>query len=127
MLGTFVLRSGYYEAHYTKAQKARRLIAERIKEILQDCDLLAMPVTPCLPPLLGELSTDPVAMYLSDIYTVLANLSGIPAIAVPAGVHPKGLPAGIQFMATSGEDIELLEWAHRVMDGPARFNSARFH
>lgn len=109
MLGTFVLSAGFYDAYYAKAQKARRLIAQRVEEILNDCDLLAMPATPEIAPKLGELAADPVKMYLSDIYTVLANLCGIPAISIPIGNHPEGLlHVGIQFMAGKGKDAELL-------------------
>ena len=108
MLGTFVLSAGFYDAYYAKAQKARRLIAQRVEEILKDCDLLAMPATPEVAPKLGELTADPVKMYLSDIYTVLANLCGIPAISILIGKHPEGLPVGIQFMAGKGKDVELL-------------------
>ena len=109
MLGTFVLSAGFYDAYYAKAQKARRLISQRVEEILNDCDLLAMPATPETAPKLGELSSDPVKMYLSDIYTVLANLCGLPAIAFPIGKHPEGLPVGIQLMAGKGKDAALLE------------------
>lgn len=109
MLGTFVLSSGFYEAYYARAQKARRLIAQRIEDILNDHDLLLMPATPNTAPKLGELSSDPVRMYLSDIYTVLANLCGIPAVCIPIGQHPNGLPVGIQFMAAKGKDVELLQ------------------
>ncbi len=116
MLGTFVLSAGYYDAYYAKAQKARRLIAQRVEEILTDCDLLAMPTTPITAPKMGELSADPVTMYLSDIYTVLANLCGIPAISIPIAAHPNGLPVGIQFMAAKGKDAELLNAAMQLQE-----------
>lgn len=109
LLGTFVLSSGYYDAYYTKAQQARRLIRDRIREIFRDHDFILLPVAPTVAGRFGEQSEDPVAMYLSDIYTVLANLAGIPAISIPAGTHPEnGMPVGVQLMADAwGEDLLL--------------------
>lgn len=109
LLGTFVLSSGYYDAYYTKAQQARRLIRDRIQEIFRDYDFILLPVAPSVAGRFGEKSEDPVAMYLSDIYTVLANLAGIPAIAVPAGKHPEnGMPVGVQLMADMWREEDLL-------------------
>jgi aspartyl-tRNA(Asn)/glutamyl-tRNA(Gln) amidotransferase subunit A len=111
LLGTFVLSSGYYDAYYTKAQQARRLIRERMDEVFRDFDFVVMPVAPSVAWRFGEKSADPVAMYLSDIYTVLANLAGIPAISLPIGQHPdNGLPVGVQLMAAYGEDRALLDF-----------------
>ena len=111
LLGTFVLSSGYYDAYYTKAQQARRLIRNRIQEIFRDYDFILLPVAPSVAGRFGEKSEDPVAMYLSDIYTVLANLAGIPAIAVPAGKHPEnGMPIGVQLMADVWKEEDLLEF-----------------
>ena len=109
LLGTFVLSSGYYDAYYTKAQQARRLIRQRVLDILQDYDFILMPVAPSVAWKFGEKSDDPVAMYLSDIYTVLANLAGLPALALPAGTHPEnGLPVGVQLMGGLWEEERLL-------------------
>ena len=96
LLGTFVLSSGYYDAYYTKAQQARALIRQRILKILEAFDFILMPAAPTTAWRFGEKSDDPVAMYLSDIHTVLANLAGIPALALPAGPHAdqRGRPAG---------------------------------
>jgi aspartyl-tRNA(Asn)/glutamyl-tRNA(Gln) amidotransferase subunit A len=106
ILGTFVLSSGYYDAYYTKAQKARRLVADRLAAIFMDYDFIIMPVSPVKPWKIGEKSDDPVAMYLADIYTVLANLAGIPAIAL-GKKH-------CQFMAAKWEEGKLLAFAKTV-------------
>lgn len=111
LLGTFVLSSGYYDAYYTKAQQARRLIRDRIQAIFKEYDFILLPVAPDVAGRFGEQSDDPVAMYLSDIYTVLANLAGIPAIALPAGKHPEnGMPVGVQLMADAWEEQALLDF-----------------
>jgi aspartyl-tRNA(Asn)/glutamyl-tRNA(Gln) amidotransferase subunit A len=112
LLGTFVLSSGYYDAYYGKAQQARALIRQRVLAILQEFDFILMPVAPTTAWRFGEKSADPVAMYLSDIYTVLANLAGVPALAIPAGKHPEnGLPVGVQLMAAPWEEGKLLAFA----------------
>ena len=108
ILGTFVLSSGYYDAYYSRAQKVRRLIARRTEEIFQDFDAILLPATPAGPWKLGETLEDPVAMYLADIYTVHANMAGIPAIALPTGKHASGLPMGLQFMSAAGQEAILL-------------------
>lgn len=118
LLGTFVLSSGYYDAYYTKAQQARRLIRERILEIFGAYDFILMPAAPTTAWRFGEKSDDPVAMYLSDIYTVLANLAGTPALALPAGIHPEnGLPVGIQLMAAPWQEEKLLNFAGKWQAG----------
>lgn len=118
LLGTFVLSSGYYDAYYNKAQQVRQLIRQRILAIFQDYDFILMPVAPDVAWRFGEKSTDPVAMYLSDIYTVLANLAGIPALALPAGVHAEnGLPVGVQLMAAAWQEMKLLGFASRFTNG----------
>lgn len=112
LLGTFVLSSGYYDAYYTKAQQARQLIRQRILDVLETYDFILMPVAPTTAWRFGEKSDDPVAMYLSDIFTVLANLVGAPAIAIPVGKHPdSGLPVGVQLMGKSGGDRDLLAFS----------------
>ena len=109
LLGTFVLSSGYYDAYYGKAQRARRVIQDRLRAILADYDFILMPVSPSLPWPVGEQIDDPVANYLADVYTVLANLAGLPAIAVPSGTDPDGhLPVGYQLMADLWEEEKLL-------------------
>lgn len=111
MLGTFVLSSGYYDAYYTKAQKIRRLIADKTFEIFQNYDFILMPASPTPPWNIGEKMDDPVEAYLADIFTVQANMVGIPAIALPLTKHASGLPIGIQFMANKFEEQKLLSFS----------------
>lgn len=110
LLGTFVLSSGYYEAYYRKAQKVRRMIKDKTKSIFQSYDYLVMPVTPTVAWKIGEKNDDPVAAYLEDIYTVQANMCGIPAIAVPLGRNKDGLLFGIQIMADQFNEQSLFEF-----------------
>lgn len=111
MLGTFVLSAGYYDAYYTKAQQVRRLIQERTRTILKEYDFILAPASPTPAWDIGKMDNDPVAMYLADIYTVQANMAGIPAIALPIENHPDGLPLGVQLMADKYKEAQLLEFA----------------
>ncbi len=115
MLGTFVLSAGYYDAYYRKAQQVRRLIHERTANIFETYDFIVMPTTPSPAFNLGEKTTDPVEMYLADIYTVQANMAGIPAINIPLGNHRNGMPLGIQFMANKFEEGHLLAFANHIL------------
>ncbi len=99
MLGTYVLSAGYYEAYYAKAQKVRRLIKSDYDRVFDQVDALISPTTPTTAFPLGEKTTEPLQMYLSDIYTVSANLTGIPAMSLPVGADSNGLPIGLQIMA----------------------------
>jgi len=108
MLGTYVLSEGYFDAYFTKAQQVRKLITEEMDKVLEDCDFLILPTSTSLPWKIGEMGEDPVAVYLSDMYTVLANLTGLPAISVPSGNNSKGLPFGIQLMSKKYSEYELL-------------------
>ena len=114
MLGTFVLSAGYYDAYYGRAQRVRRLIQEQTLAIFQDYDFLLSPVAPTTAWDLGESLDDPVAMYLADIFTVQANMAGIPAVALPAAAHSNGLPIGLQLMANRFEEASLLAFAKHV-------------
>ena len=114
LLGTFVLSSGYYDAYYGKAQKVRRLIRDQLQGILDAHDFILMPVAPSLPWRIGEQTNDPVANYLADIYTVLANLAGLPAIAVPVATEGD-LPAGYQLMADQWEESKLLRFVRGLI------------
>lgn len=114
MLGTFVLSSGYYDAYYTKAQKVRRLIAEETRQLLSDFDYLLMPATPAPAWKLGEKTDDPVEMYLADIFTVQANMAGIPGIAFPVGETREGLPIGLQLMSNVFEEAKLLAFVKQM-------------
>ena len=113
MAGTFVLSHGYYDAYYAKAQQVRRLIKNKTKEILQDCDAILMPTTPGTAFALSAIS-DPIQMYLQDIFTVHANLSGNPAVSIPWQSHSNGLPFGLQLMAADFEDEFLLKLAKKM-------------
>lgn len=114
MLGAFVLSSGYYDAYYSKAQQVRRLIQERTNEIFAAYDFLLMPAAPTTAWNLGESLEDPIAMYLADIFTVQANMAGIPGLAFPVGDHSNGLPIGLQLLAGKFKEGELLSFAKMV-------------
>jgi aspartyl-tRNA(Asn)/glutamyl-tRNA(Gln) amidotransferase subunit A len=100
MLGTYVLSAGYYDAYYLKAQKVRALIARDYAEAFGQVDAIVAPVSPFPAFKIGEKVDDPVAMYLSDIYTITGSLAGIPCMSVPCGVTPEGLPVGLQILAS---------------------------
>ena len=114
MLGTYVLSSGYYEAYYKKAQKARRVIVNGYKSIFDQADLMLLPTTPTAPFKRGEKSSNPLEMYLSDYFTVSANIAGIPAISFPAGHNDQGLPIGLQLQATFNQDEKLLHLTKHI-------------
>lgn len=114
MLGTFVLSAGYYDAYYSKAQRVRRLIKEQTDAIFRAYDFLLMPATPSTAWKLGEKMEDPVEMYLADIFTVQANMAGIPAICLPVGQDEQGLPIGLQLMAPKFGEEALLRMAIRL-------------
>jgi aspartyl-tRNA(Asn)/glutamyl-tRNA(Gln) amidotransferase subunit A len=107
MLGTFVLSAGYYDAYFTKAQQVRQLIMTETARIFSEFDAILMPVSPNTAPRLGEQLSDPVAMYLADIYTVFANLAGLPAMALPLYRHSNGLPFGLQVLTNRGNEVPL--------------------
>lgn len=123
MTGTFVLSAGYYDAYYGKAQKIRRLITGKTSEILSNHAFIMLPTTPRPAFELGTMGDDPVALYLEDIFTTHANLSGIPAISLPLGRHSTGLPFGIQFMAARNQELPLLSLSKHLMD---HFSHLRF-
>ncbi len=109
MLGTFVLSAGYYDAYYARAQKVRRQLVNQFNAIFENFDFIFLPTTPSPAWPIGESLEDPVAMYLSDIYTVAANMAGLPAISIPSGLHaPTGLPLGVQLMGKAFEEDRLL-------------------
>lgn len=114
MLGTFVLSAGYYDAYYSKGQKVRRVIQYKTREILKRYDFIVTPSTPGTAFEFGKNSADPIKMYLEDIFTVQANIVGVPAISIPCGMHSNGLPAGIQLMADFFEEGKLLNLAKRI-------------
>ena len=114
MLGTFVLSAGYYDAYYSKGQKVRRVIQTKTRELLKQYDALVTPSTPGTAFEFGKNSADPIKMYLEDIFTVQANIAGIPAISVPCGTHSNGLPVGIQLMCDYFEESKMLDLASRI-------------
>ena len=114
MMGSFVLSVGYYDAYFNKALKVRRLINEQITKIFDTYDFIIMPVSPSPPWKLGEALEDPVSMYLADVYTVLANLCGIPAISIPLESEPGQPPVGIQIMSKRLEDTRVLRLARQL-------------
>jgi aspartyl-tRNA(Asn)/glutamyl-tRNA(Gln) amidotransferase subunit A len=116
MLGTFVLSAGYYDAYYTKGLKVRRLIKEKTEELFKEYDFIMMPTAPTTAFGIGENADDPITMYLQDIFTVHANLAGIPAITLPLFDHSNGMPFGTQFMAPKHEDAKLLAFSNTVAD-----------
>ncbi|MBX2992140.1 MAG: Asp-tRNA(Asn)/Glu-tRNA(Gln) amidotransferase subunit GatA [Bacteroidetes bacterium] len=108
MLGTYVLSAGYYDAYYRKAQKVRRLIQNDFLNAFKIVDCILMPTAPTTAFSVGEKVDDPLAMYLSDVYTVSANLAGIPAISVPCGVDSRGLPIGVQLLGKQFDEGTIL-------------------
>lgn len=114
IVGSFVLSSGFYDAYYLQAQKARTLLINDVKKALSQYDLLVSPVSPTPAFRIGEKTDDPIKMYLSDQMTALASLVGLPALSVPAGLGSSGLPIGVQLIGDYKSDKPLLELAHRV-------------
>lgn len=115
LLGTFVLSARYYDAYYTKAQKVRRIIRYKTKEIFKQYDFIIMPTTPTTAFKLGEHTDNPIEMYLADIFSVHANVAGIPGISVPCGKDDQGLPIGIQIMADDFEESKLFDFSECLM------------
>jgi aspartyl-tRNA(Asn)/glutamyl-tRNA(Gln) amidotransferase subunit A len=116
MLGTVVLSSGYYDAYYSRAQKVRRLLTEKVRSVFKDHDFILMPTSPTVAFKFGEKTDNPVEMYLADIYTVLANLTGIPAISLPIAADKQGLPIGIQVLADKFEESKLFAFSHKMLE-----------
>jgi aspartyl-tRNA(Asn)/glutamyl-tRNA(Gln) amidotransferase subunit A len=115
LLGNFVLSSGYYDAHYQKAQQVRKLLVEKTAEIFKHHDAILMPVSPTTAFTLGEKQKDPVAMYLADIFTVLANLVGATSIALPSFKHSNGMPFGFQLLMPAGKEINMLKLSDQLL------------
>lgn len=113
LIGTYVLSHGYYDAYFLQASRVRRIIAEEFRRAFEQCDLIAGPVTGGVAFGFGEKSADPVAMYLSDLYTVPSSLAGIPAMSIPCGFGRAGRPIGLQLMARHFDEARMLGAAHR--------------
>ena len=111
MIGTYVLSAGYYDAYYLKAQKVRSKIAEDFRSAFTDVDIILTPTSPCAAFAIGAKADDPLAMYLNDVFTVPADLAGIPAVSVPAGLSKEGLPLGLQIIGPAFEEARVLNAA----------------
>jgi aspartyl-tRNA(Asn)/glutamyl-tRNA(Gln) amidotransferase subunit A len=114
MLGTFVLSASYYDAYYRKAQQVRRLIKRELDRLWENCDLLLLPTTPSPAWPLGQMTDDPVGMYLADQFTVMANMAGLPAISIPFGYKDGKLPLGMQLLGPAFAEPALLALAHQL-------------
>jgi aspartyl-tRNA(Asn)/glutamyl-tRNA(Gln) amidotransferase subunit A len=112
MLGTYVLSAGYYEAYYRKAQQVRNLIRNDFRNAFESCDAIITPTAPSTAFLIGEKVDDPLAMYLNDIYTVTANLAGVPGINVPCGLSSERLPIGFQLLGPYWSEPMLFKLSH---------------
>lgn len=114
MLGNFVLSAGHYDAYFTRAQKVRKLLKEKTQLVFREFDFIILPNSPTTAPRFGQVS-DPVSIYLADLYTVMANLTGIPAISLPLFWHNNGLPFGLQMMAERFNEVSLLHFSEMLM------------
>jgi len=114
MLGTYALSAGYYDQYYGKAQKVRSLIQQDFRTAFAGCDVIATPTAPAPAFKLGEKTDDPLEMYLSDIYTITANLAGVPALSLPCGLSSNGLPIGVQLIGKHFDEARLLVAAHNL-------------
>jgi aspartyl-tRNA(Asn)/glutamyl-tRNA(Gln) amidotransferase subunit A len=112
VLGTYVLSAGYYDAYYLKGQKVRALIAQDFRDAFRKVDVLVTPTSPIPPFLLGERTSDPLQMYLADIYTVTGSLAGVPGISVPCGKICGKLPVGLQIFGPAFGEARVLQLAH---------------
>ena len=115
MLGNFVLSSGYYDAYFTKAQKVRKLIKEATEQMLKENDILLFPTTPTTAFKIGEIN-DPIQMYLQDIFTVHANIVGVPAVSLPMGQHSNNLPFGVQLMSSTFKEDLLYSVSQYILN-----------
>ncbi|TAH24061.1 MAG: Asp-tRNA(Asn)/Glu-tRNA(Gln) amidotransferase subunit GatA [Cytophagales bacterium] len=116
MLGTFILSAGFYDAYYSKAQKVRRILKEETDQLLEKYDFIVVPTTPDTAFKIGEHSSDPISMYLADLFTVQANLVGIPAISIPNGKDKQGMPIGLQIMTKSFGEENLLAFSKYILE-----------
>lgn len=116
MLGTFVLSASYYDAYYTKAQRVRRLIKNKLEELLNQYDFILLPTTPTTAFQLGDRNENPLEMYLADLFTVQASVAGLPAISIPNGTDSNGLPVGLQVMGNFFSEENLLSFSKYLMN-----------
>jgi aspartyl-tRNA(Asn)/glutamyl-tRNA(Gln) amidotransferase subunit A len=116
LLGTFVLSAGYFDAYYTKAQQVRQILSNRVNELFSNYEALILPTVPSPAFKIGEKTSDPVEMFLADIYTVFANLVGIPGISIPLFKHPNGMPFGLQVMTSHFDEVSLLRLSKQLTE-----------
>lgn len=122
LIGTYVLSAGYYDAYYKKAQRIRTLIADDFKKAFEQCDVILTPATPSAAFAFGEVSDDPVQMYLNDVFTVPASLAGLPGLVLPVGLNAQGLPLGMQLLARPFDEAGLFK-AALVLEEAAAFSA----
>ncbi|MCE7991259.1 MAG: Asp-tRNA(Asn)/Glu-tRNA(Gln) amidotransferase subunit GatA [Roseivirga sp.] len=115
LLGTFVLSASYYDAYYTKAQKVRRLILKETQRILEEFDFIVIPTTPTTAFKLGEHTKNPLEMYMADLFTVQASVTGLPAISLPIGKDAENMPVGIQIMTNAFDEAKLFAFSKKLM------------
>jgi len=120
LIGTYVLSAGYYDAYYLKAQRVRNLIARDFAAAFEQVDCILAPTAPSAAFPIGENTSDPIAMYLNDVFTVPANLAGLPALSIPAGLSADGLPLGLQVIGRAFDEATVLRVGH-VMEMAAAF------
>ena len=108
LIGTYVLSAGFYDAYYTQAQKVRALVSRDFDNAWNECDVILAPTTPTASFPLGSLNDDPLTMYLNDVFAVPASLAGLPAMSVPAGLNPDGLPLGLQLVGKAFDEQTVL-------------------
>jgi aspartyl-tRNA(Asn)/glutamyl-tRNA(Gln) amidotransferase subunit A len=114
MLGTYALSSGYYDAYYNRAQKYRKVLKSQFENVFRCYDLILGPTSPVLPFKIGERSNDPLQMYLADVYTIIVNLAGLPAISLPCGTSREGLPVGLQLIGPHYGEQKILQAAYAL-------------
>ncbi|HEY0356335.1 MAG TPA: Asp-tRNA(Asn)/Glu-tRNA(Gln) amidotransferase subunit GatA [Flavisolibacter sp.] len=115
MLGSFVLSTGYYDAYFTKAQQVRQLLKRKTGQLFQNFDFIIAPNSPTVAYKLSSVSTDPLAMYLGDIFTVFSNLVGVPAVTLPVFKHSSNLPFGLQVLSSPQNEVSLQRFSHQLM------------
>jgi aspartyl-tRNA(Asn)/glutamyl-tRNA(Gln) amidotransferase subunit A len=125
MLGTYALSAGYYDAYYLKAQKVRTLLTRDFEEAFTKVDAIVTPTAPTTAFKLGEKTDDPLAMYLADIYTVTADLVGVPGISIPCGSSSTGLPIGLQIQGRHFDETTVLRLAHAYEQSTQQSASSR--
>ena len=126
LTGTYVLSAGYFDAYYLKAQKVRQLVSNDFASAFRDVDFVAGPTT--LSPAfgLGQKTSDPIEMYLNDIFTVTVNMAGLPGIAVPAGLAENGLPLGLQLIGKPFDESTLFQTAHAIEQAAGKFTAPQW-